>query len=486
MKNSSNIFSSLTQIFLFIIGIIFSFICLFIFISFFGNLNVNRNIIILLTIIFTLLILILKTDIISFNKINLNKTYISLALFFLCFLIKFLWVFKFQIEPSVDYETFHNLALNLAQNTYIENTRYIALFPHIFGYSFFLSNIFKLFGTGSLVAPITNVVLTCISMLLIYHISYNISGLRAAVLSALFWIVLPSQTIYNMFSLSEPLYTTLLLLAWFICLVLLRNCEHLKIYKTVFLAVVAGLALGYANATRPIAIIVIISFFLYLFVLNFNKADFKSCLKNKLIFFIVTLVVYFAFNNTFNLYIENILNQEIASVPGVTLYFGFNQGSDGGWNEEDAKALAEKSDEDMQNSLTANDTQKYMIELLKQRISSANIDYSKLMFKKFTLLLGHDSGAIFYMEDTISDSFKNTLQIFSNIFYYSIVLIALLNSIKLIFLKKFNPLFLFMLFVIGLTFAHSIAEVAPRYHYSALPAFIIVASFVFKRNSDLA
>ena len=486
MENLCNKLLEINKVFLFIIGLIFSTICLFIFITFFNKpeLKTNMSITILLTVVFTSLILLFKWNKIKFRQIKMSKTSIILTLICICFLVKWVWVFNFRIEPVVDYKVFYRLAKNLAENTDIVRARYVAAFPHIFGYSFFLSMIFKVIGSGELVAPITNVVLTCISMIFIFGISYNISGLRAAVISSIFWILLPSQTIYNMFSLSEPLYTTLLLLAWFISTVLLKKCNQLSIYKTAFLGIVSGLALGYANSTRPIAIIVVISFFIYLFILSFSNDDFKRSLKNKAIFLIVTLIVYFSFNNAFNSYIEKTLGQEIASTPGITLLFGFNQDTYGGWNTEDASKFSLRTDQDEIEGKSVNETQKHMIELLKERLLIEDIDYSKLMFNKFSHLWSHDSAALGYAHDTIADGLKSKLIVISNAFYYSIVLIALLTAIKLMNRREFNPLLIFMLFVIGLTFAHSIAEVAPRYHYAAMPSFIIIASFIFKRDTN--
>ena len=486
MENLLNKLLQINKVFLFIIGLIFSTMCLFIFITFFNKpeLRINMSVTILLTVIFISLILLFKWNKIKFSQIKMSKISIIFVLISICFLVKWLWVFNFRIEPVVDYKVFYRLATNLAENTDIVRARYIAAFPHIFGYSFFLSVIFKVFGSGELVAPMTNVVLTCISMILIFNISYNISGLRAAVLSSLLWIFLPSQTVYNMFSLSEPLYTTLLLLAWFICTVLLKKCDQLSIYKSALLGVISGLALGYANSTRPIAIIVIISFFIYLFILSFSDNGFKRSLKNKAIFFIVTLIVYFAFNNAFNSYIEKTLGQEISSTPGITLLFGFNQDTSGGWNTKDASEFSLRTDQDEIEGKSVNETQKHMIELLKQRLLIEDIDYSKLMFNKFSHLWSHDSAAIGYAHDTIPDSLNSKLIVISNAFYYSIVLIALMTAIKLMNRREFNPLLIFMLFVIGLTFAHSIAEVAPRYHYAAMPSFIIIASFIFKKSTN--
>ena len=91
-----------------------------------------------------------------------------------------------------------------------------------------------------MVAPIVNVVLTTISMGLIYVISRKIGGVRTAITASILWIVFPSQTIYNMFALSEPLYCTILLLIWIIMIIVHEKIHNISIKITYILDFISG------------------------------------------------------------------------------------------------------------------------------------------------------------------------------------------------------------------------------------------------------
>ena len=134
------------------------------------------------------------------------------VLLIICLAVKTAWIVTYKIDPIGDYEAFFNTAKALGDN-FVIHDRYVALFPHIFGYASFLSIFLKIFGANFMIPPIINVVLTTISMGLIYFIARRIGGVRTAITASVLWILLPSQTMYNMFALSEPLYCTILLLA---------------------------------------------------------------------------------------------------------------------------------------------------------------------------------------------------------------------------------------------------------------------------------
>ena len=89
---------------------------------------------------------------------------VILTLFLICLAVKLTFVFCFPIEPESDYETFYITSVDLSQGEIPSNSRYIALFPHIFGYSSFMSFFYKIFGTSYLVAPIVNAVLSSLSI----------------------------------------------------------------------------------------------------------------------------------------------------------------------------------------------------------------------------------------------------------------------------------------------------------------------------------
>lgn len=57
-----------------------------------------------------------------------------------------------------------------------------------------------------------NVILSAVSGILLFQIGKRLWGVPAGCIAYLLWILCPSQTIWNSMVLSEPLYTTLILL----------------------------------------------------------------------------------------------------------------------------------------------------------------------------------------------------------------------------------------------------------------------------------
>ena len=78
---------------------------------------------------------------------------IWLGLTLLCLAVKGAWVFLVRVTPSGDYATFWGYANALARQPVLEDGRYMALFPHIFGYSSFLSWFIRLLGPGGTAGP---------------------------------------------------------------------------------------------------------------------------------------------------------------------------------------------------------------------------------------------------------------------------------------------------------------------------------------------
>ena len=110
-----------------------------------------------------------------------------------------------------DYAVFWGYANALSQQAVLSGGRYMALFPHIFGYSQVLSLFLALFGSHPWLPPLLNVLLSVCSGYFLFRLCLQWLSLRAAVYGFLLWIICPSQTIYNSLVLSEPLYTALIL-----------------------------------------------------------------------------------------------------------------------------------------------------------------------------------------------------------------------------------------------------------------------------------
>ena len=116
----------------------------------------------------------------SLGRIRLPGPFLTgLVLSLFCLLLNLAWVLYFQIEPTVDFQTFNDTALAIARNERVDML-YIGLFPHILGYSTFLGLMMRLLGESAMLAPVLNVVLTLISGLCIYILCLRWLELKAA------------------------------------------------------------------------------------------------------------------------------------------------------------------------------------------------------------------------------------------------------------------------------------------------------------------
>ena len=106
---------------------------------------------------------------------------IWLVLTLLCLAVKGAWVLLVRVTLSGDYATFWGYANALARQPVLEGGRYMALFPHIFGYSSFLSWFIRLLGPGELLAQMLNVVLTAVSGSFLFLLGRRWWGLLAGI-----------------------------------------------------------------------------------------------------------------------------------------------------------------------------------------------------------------------------------------------------------------------------------------------------------------
>ncbi|MFE5132027.1 glycosyltransferase family 39 protein, partial [Bacillus mobilis] len=377
------------------------------------------------------------------EKFNEKKCFFVLAI--ICLAVKLMWVLTYKIEPLVDYATFYYTAEALSKEFVIDNN-YIALFPHIFGYASFLSVFLKIFGASYMVAPIVNVVLTTISMGLIYVIARKIGGVRTAITASILWIVLPSQTIYNMFALSEPLYCTILLLIWTVMISVHEKLHNMGIKKLFVYSILLAALLVLMNMVRPIAAVPIIALVIWVFIINTKHIGNKKILLNKIVYVGGIVVGYVIFSLASNQYITLRLGEEIASAPGYNIYVGFNQEESGKWNMPDAELLFEYNNKP---GWTAEDAQQKMLEEAKSRILNDNIDFMKLFSDKFFVFLSEDSAAVSYAEPVLDNVVRYTVA--SNIFYYFLIVTSILGVLIMIKNKTKSILFMICLYTIGLT-----------------------------------
>lgn len=410
---------------------------------------------------------------------SMSDTKLLIGLSVACFVVKFVWIYFMRVVPQVDYEMFYNTAVGLAESTPILN-RYIALFPHIFGYSTFLSIFIKIFGQSVFMATFINVILTILSGILIYKILKNLISTSAGVCGYALWIACPSQTIYNSLVLSDPLYTTFILAFVYLVTVIAKKESSLTWIKMLFYGILSALILQAINVSRPIAMILIIAMFIWIFVLRFSELFKKEFLIKWLAFFAAMLIAYFSLGSLWNSYFTSRIGENPASVPGYNIHVGFNTQSNGTWNAEDSGVLDKYSN--MEGS-TADWAQKQMLGEAKARITSGAINFPSLFINKLNIFMGDDSSCIMYCNSIIQDT--GLMNMICNVFFYFVMLLSILGAYKMFKTSHKSSVFILPLYVIGITCAQMLVEVAGRYHYSIIPFLIMISQFyIFEKRAN--
>jgi len=386
----------------------------------------------------------------------------------ICLIVKWLYVYHNPTVPKTDYLTFYKTAQALSESWTI-SSKYVALFPHILGYSSFLSVFFALFGDGSLVAPAVNVVLSVVSMLFIYLISKRLLNRQAATLASMLWIVYPSQTIYNTMVLSEPLYTTLILGFWLWMLRLFEpDASEKSIGRWIAHALAASVLLAMIQAVRPLAWVL----FLALAIWSFIRMDWsKSSDRLRKLLFLLTLAVgLWTLGHGIEWYQDSRLGERAARSVGYNIYVGFNEESRGKWNQADSDHLFAYVNE--HPDWTADDVQRQMLQDAKDRILQGDINFISLFYDKLHLFWGDDAMAFRYSDLPKDDQ---DIPLASNVVYFFTFIYAAVGLIALVRKDHGTSALMLALFVLGLTAAHMLTEVAYRYHYSGTAVFAVLA-----------
>lgn len=412
------------------------------------------------------------------EKLGAVKTGVMIGV--ICLAVNLAWVLLCRIEPFGDYASFWMTAVSIGTGNAPIN-RYIALFPHILGYSSFLGAFIKLFGASQLLAPVLNVILTLISGVIIYVLCLRWRGLRAGAFAFLLWSLCPSKMLYNIHALSEPLYTCLILLFLLIVTELdRRNDSKSRLWLFPVTGAACGLILACVNAARPIAAVPIIAFIIWLSLLRDKgcrelraNLGWASCA-------LLLCAVYIFSLQLWQAHAEKAIGEPPAFNYGYSISVGFNTDSMGSYSDEEMDKLFDYC---YGGGLTAPDAQARMLEDAKARISSGEINFPKLFAVKLRTLLGNDEGGAYYARSVLSPLAYSALAVLSNIFYYALVLLAITGCLRLWRSGETGTVLIAPIFVLGLSLAHMLVEVAGRYHYSIIPMLIIMAAFSCKAEA---
>ena len=405
---------------------------------------------------------------------------LALVIAALCFALNLIWVIAIRIQPFSDYDKYWQVAISLATGREIEDAWYIAMYPHILGTASFLSVFVRLFGESVFMVSVLNVVLTTLSGLLIFYICLEFADKETAAIASVLWAVCPSKLMLNSLVFSEPLYTCLILL--FALMFMQLNKAIVAGERALWECIVIGTLLGFLlqciNIVRPIAGIILIALFIWFVLLR--GSEFKLWKPNYHWLFVLLpfLFMYFSFGNIWTGHVEKLVGMEPAAMPIYNIYVGFNESTQGQWSADDMDLLFAYLS---QPGVTPSQAQESLLPLLMERLGSG-IDYVKLFSSKLMAFLGNDELGGYTYRYTRGELFVKLSMVIGNVFFYGVLLLSVPGLVRMFRNKFESTVLLLPLYVLGLTLAHMLVEVANRYHYSVIPMLIIFAALALSRR----
>lgn len=395
----------------------------------------------------------------------------------LTLLPRLFWVLSVRTEPYSDFLHLYNYGVAASQGDFTHYVDFYGVFPFKFGFGFLVAGLFALFGAGTLVVPLYHVVLSLAMVILVYLVGKEVFSETAARASALFFALWPAQIMYNSVVAAENSFMVPFLGAiWlFVRFIKLRDTG-----KTPYgLLILSGVLIAAAQAFRPMAMILIPTFALYvLFFITFHQKFLRN-LGIQALCILLVAASYFISLKLISLPIKSLSGMDISrSGSGFYLLVGSNHESKGRFNQEDHAIIA-KYDFDFEK--VHEESQKIAME----RITSDPGRFARLVVSKIGTMWNTDTyGYNWSIVSAKSGSrMENLIKTYPRAFYtlsdFFWLFVLALSAIGAGFawIRK-NPIsVLFYLILGGLFVAYCFLEVQSRYHFPAVPILILMAGF---------
>jgi hypothetical protein len=409
------------------------------------------------------------------------------------FAVRVAWLYVFEITGfDSDFLGYHERAVNVAMGLFPRD-EYAAMFPHVYGFSYLLGMVYKVFGSAVVVSQVLNLVLFAAAIGLILCLfppkrQPVSSFISVAILG--FW---PSNIYFNLIANTETAFITLWLL---ITVILKLFLQSKKLPQALGFTAVLMLLLAICNFIRPISMILLIAFFMIVWI----SVQHLQVVK-KIAITLVAIAVYYSGVSIIHHDISSKIQLEAAGLPiGFNLYVGTNpikRGEDIGlWNVEDGAEMQGLFNE-YQDAQKAHDL------ILGKGLTRINdtINSHRLLnflYLKIKTAWGTESWALklvdLHLENharnhassTLFSQLLNGLTALGDLLYVGFLTITTL--LVCIQFKRWRihslslTSFFCALFLIGIFLMLLVVESAPRYHVPGIMALLIIAAEISGMN----
>ena len=395
---------------------------------------------------------------------------------------RLLWIFNTDIPPISDFNLYHTTATEFLTGD-ISQKGYVEIFPHVIGYPYVLSFVYRIFGAKVIAGQLFNVLCSCVTSVLMYGIAKSFLKINYARVCALICGLWVSQIFYVTLISTEALYTTLTTLSVFLFTKTLKNNNK---YIVILLFISCGIFASFANAIRPLALIFVIAVILYTVLFNFKYER-----STKLIGLISMVIMFSTVNHVISASIEKVIGMPPAKNSfGYTFLVGSNSSSNGGWNKEDADYLFS-----LYNSkkYTMKEIDSMLVKRALERIQQNIPGAANHYINKNQNIWASDSYGVYWNKLSVEttkgqDSWKSRdiLYFFlSEMFYAFILILSLAGCIISLYKREQCSIIFIILMLLGYISAYMLTEVQARYHYPALSLLAICAAYGIQQITHL-
>lgn len=414
--------------------------------------------------------------IIAFTRLLKSKTSFLVSLGILALIPRLVWVLFVNTKPVSDFVLYNNYAINASNGIFNAYHHTYSLFPFKFGYPVVLSLAYRLLGSNSFSAVILNIVFSVLTAYSIYWLGKMLFTETSGRVSAILFALWPAQIMYSSVLASEHIFIIFFILS---IGMLIKATQSTSIKAKVWYPIASGFLLGITNQIRPISLLLIPAFFMFIFLFT----EYKKLCKEEFIEKSKTLVLLLGSYSFFFILVSLPLSHLIGvdvwkASAGYNIMVGTNYESNGTYSSQVENSLAPyKNDYDTFHSVAA--------KIGFGRIVESPITFISLLEKKVIIMWGNEEYGYFWSTNALTNtnSFSDmaqtnprALKLISQIFYINILILAILGCISAKKNKIRATSALLVIFV-GLFLSYSILEVQSRYHFPAMPLLMVFSGY---------
>lgn len=418
------------------------------------------------------IVLIYKLNLIS----RMNPFLFLVILILLTVIPRVAWTYFIQTQPFSDFLHLHNYGINVSRGDFTGFVDFYGVFPFKIGFGMVLGALYFIFGSGLMVTNIFNIVLAVILVLILYTGGRTLYSEKAGRLAGLLTAIWPAHIMYTSVIASEDLFLVLFTAAVVLMLTFLKKYTHknYEIGNGNLIMIGAGILTALAQVIRPMAMILLPVFAVFVLIFNRYRADRLSDIGLRIKAVLVVTLTYVIVLNLINIPIQNASGVDITrSGSGFNLLVGTNSKADGMFNNEDF-AIIKKYNYDFDKVHHASK------EIALERVKSSPVQFVKLAIRKFEILWGNENFGYYWSTQSAGDSgaeklVKSHPRVFyavSQAFYILILLMAICACIYNLSEKRYDALIILMVFG-GIVVSYLLLEVQSRYHLPVMPLLIL-------------